>query len=105
MKSKGGLITQDQAIKEIINVDVPKNNEDTIAALEEGGYFHLANKLREKRAGVDYVSTDELYILTPPDNIKVFMEPGDEKYFLGPMVVEKKEKDGGSSSGSEKSRA
>lgn len=93
MKSKGGLITQEQALKEIINVDAPRIIEEIAADFEQGGYFHIANKLRAKRFGVDYLYLDELFELIPPDTINIFVGQGDEKYSLGP-VVEKKDKEG-----------
>jgi hypothetical protein len=91
MKSKSRLITQEQAIKKLINDDIPKVMEEMAAYFEQEGNFHLANKLRANRHGVDYLSTDGLLILTPPDNITVIVEPGDEKYFLGLALVEEEE--------------
>jgi hypothetical protein len=35
MKSKSGLITQEQAIKELINVDIPKVIEEMAAYFEQ----------------------------------------------------------------------
>lgn len=47
----------------------------------------------QNRHGVDYLSTDTFFIPTPPDNIIVFVEPGDEKYFLGSVLEKEKGKD------------
>jgi hypothetical protein len=48
MKSKSRLITQEQAIKKLINDDIPKVIEEMAAYFEQEGNFYLANKLRTK---------------------------------------------------------
>jgi len=48
MKSKSGLITQEQAAIEIMNVDISRIMEVTISFFEERDNFELAAKLRGK---------------------------------------------------------
>ena len=60
-KSKGGLITHDEAIKEIINVNFPKIKEEAIKKAEQNGRFDIAEDLKRKeRFGIDYVATNLL---------------------------------------------
>jgi Salt tolerance down-regulator len=59
MKSKSGLITHDEAIKEIINVDFPKIKEEAIKEAEQNGRFDIAEDLKRKeRFGIDYLATN-----------------------------------------------
>lgn len=59
MKSKGGLITHYEAIKEIINVNFPKIKEEAIKKAEQNGRFDIAEDLKRKeRFGIDYVATN-----------------------------------------------
>jgi hypothetical protein len=53
MKEKGGLITQEEAIREIINIDAPQAKEEAIEEAERNGRLDIANDLRRKRIGVD----------------------------------------------------
>jgi hypothetical protein len=56
---KGGLITHDEAIKEIINVDFPKIKEEAIKEAEQNGRLDIAEDLKRKeRFGIDYVATN-----------------------------------------------
>jgi hypothetical protein len=48
MKSKSGLITQEQAAIEIMNVDISRNNGRDDIVFEERDNFELAAKLRGK---------------------------------------------------------
>lgn len=47
MKSKSGLITQEQAAIEIMNVDISRIMEVTISFFEERDNFELAARLRQ----------------------------------------------------------
>jgi hypothetical protein len=58
MKSKSGLITQEQAAIEIMNVDISRIMEETISFFEERDNFELAAKLRGKTPGVDILTDD-----------------------------------------------
>ena len=59
MKSKSGLITQEQAAIEIMNVDISRIMEVTISFFKERDNFELAARLRGKTPGVD-IPTDDL---------------------------------------------
>jgi hypothetical protein len=48
MKSKSRLITQEQAIRKLINVDISKVIKEMAAYFEQEDNFYLANKLRAK---------------------------------------------------------
>ena len=58
MKSKSGLITQEQAAIEIMNVDISRLMEETISFFEERDNFELTAKLRGKTPGVDILTDD-----------------------------------------------
>ena len=58
MKSKSGLITQEQAAIEIMNVDISRNNGRDDIVFEERDNFELAAKLRGKTPGVDILTDD-----------------------------------------------
>ena len=57
MKSKSGLITQEQAAIEIMNVDISRIMEVTISFLKRDN-FELAAKRRGKTPGVDILTDD-----------------------------------------------
>lgn len=58
MKSKSGLITQEQAAIEIMNVDISRNNGRDDIVFEERDNFELAAKLRGKTPGLDILTDD-----------------------------------------------
>ncbi len=47
------MITQDQAIREILNVDFPKAKQEAIEEAERNGRFDIADDLRHRRFGFD----------------------------------------------------
>jgi hypothetical protein len=51
MKSKSRLITQEQAIRKLINVDISKVIKEMAAYFEQERNFYLANKFRAKPPG------------------------------------------------------
>jgi hypothetical protein len=53
IKEKSGLITQEEAIKEIINVDIPLAKEEAIEELTRNGRLDVAHDLRRRRLGID----------------------------------------------------
>ena len=53
MKEKGGLITQDEAAKEIINEDIPQLKQEAIEEATRNGRLDIAHDLRRRRLGVD----------------------------------------------------
>jgi gentisate 1,2-dioxygenase len=61
MKSKGGLITSDEAIKEIINIDMPLVKEKAIKEAEENGRFDIAEDLCQRKIGIDTFGIDLVF--------------------------------------------
>jgi hypothetical protein len=53
MKSKNGLITQEQAVKEIINVDFPVALQEAIEEADRNHDLQLAQELRKRHFGID----------------------------------------------------
>ena len=53
MREKGGLITEQDAAKEILNVDLPRAQQEAIEEAEKNGRYDLANELKRRRIGVD----------------------------------------------------
>lgn len=62
MRAKDGLITQEQAVREIANVDIPVEKERFVENIPNGGNIQLAEELKKIRLGVHDV--DRLDMLT-----------------------------------------
>ena len=62
MRAKGGLITQEQAIREIANVDIPAEKERFVENMWKGGDIQLAEQLKKIRLGVDDVDHLDMLI-------------------------------------------
>ena len=62
MRTKGGLITQEQAIREIANVDIPAEKERFVGNIRKGGNIQLAEELKKIRLGVDDVDRLDMLI-------------------------------------------
>ena len=61
-RAKGGLITQEQAIREIANVDIPAEKERFVENMWKGGDIQLAEQLKKIRLGVDDVDHLDMLI-------------------------------------------
>ena len=53
MREKGGLITEQDAAREILNIDLPRAQQEAIEEAEKNGRYDLANELKRRRIGVD----------------------------------------------------
>ena len=62
MRAKGGLITQEHAIREIANVDIPAEKERFVENMWKGGDIQLAEQLKKIRLGVDDVDHLDMLI-------------------------------------------
>ena len=62
MRAKGGLITQEQAIREIANMDIPAEKEWFGENMWKGGNIQLVKELQNIRLDVDDVDHLDMLI-------------------------------------------
>jgi hypothetical protein len=62
MRAKGGLITQEQAIRELANVNIPAEKERFVENIWKGGNIQLAEELKKIWLGVDDVDHLDMLI-------------------------------------------
>jgi hypothetical protein len=79
MRAKGGLITQEQAIREIANVDIPAEKEWLGENMWKGGNIQLAEELKKIGLGVDDVDHLDMLIqhFVVVDNDDEYEEKGE----------------------------
>lgn len=53
MREKGGLTTEQDAAREILNFDLPRAQQAAIEEAEKNGRYDFANELKRRRIGVD----------------------------------------------------
>ena len=58
LRAHGGIMTQQDAIKDFLNNDLPHSIEDAAQEMGKAGYVDVARSMQETRWGVDKLSIE-----------------------------------------------